>query len=429
MLSVRGSEFVLDGRPIRLRSVGLGGWLNLEHFMLGLPGTDREIREAITSVYGAAAAARFWETYTQVYTAEEDLRYVRDLGLNSVRVPVHYQLFGGSEDELASSEAIRELDRLVATAERLGLLVILDLHSAPGGQNPDWHCDNATGEPAFWRNEAHQTQVVELWTRVARHFRDSPVIGGYDVINEPCYFDDELDTVLVAFYERCIRAIREVDPEHVVFLEGNTYARDFSMFERNLDDQTAYSFHYYPFLQLPGELGSGDVAGRLRASIERDTTLVHLLRGLKRPVWCGETGHRRDLVGTVSMVGSFLGLLEQLGVSWALWPLKDARGMGLLSPRGQSAWMTLTHEVTGGWSFWDGLPTDSVQASVAEADRTLFYRRLAAATSTANRELRERLAGVPFETFLRAVHDFAFAACEPFPELLDAVRAGWRGLG
>ena len=48
-----GTEFVLDGQPIRLRGYTLGTWMNLEHFMVGLPGTHTMIRRAF-----AARAAR-----------------------------------------------------------------------------------------------------------------------------------------------------------------------------------------------------------------------------------------------------------------------------------------------------------------------------------------------------------------------------------
>ena len=42
------------------------------------------------------------------------------------------------------------LDRAIALCRKYGLLAILDLHAAPGGQNPDWHSDNLRGESLFW---------------------------------------------------------------------------------------------------------------------------------------------------------------------------------------------------------------------------------------------------------------------------------------
>jgi hypothetical protein len=123
------------------------------------------------------------------------------------------------------------------------------------------------------------------------------------------------------------------------------------MFERNLDDQVAYSFHYYPFLQIPNDLGSTTVATRLRKSLFADVSLDHLRTNLTRPIWCGETGHPQHLSQSASAFDHFLRLLEGLDISWALWPLKDARAMGLLSPRKQSPWMQFVSRAAGDFNF------------------------------------------------------------------------------
>jgi endoglucanase len=421
-LQVQGSEFSFKGKPISLRGVGLGGWLNLEHFMIGIPGTETEIRSAIEQVYGSAAATQFWDVFFETYTAEADLRFVRELGLNSLRIPINFRRFATASGDFASSIAVRELDRVVAIAERLGLLVIFDLHSAPGGQNPDWHCDNATGKSEFWTNPDHRQKVTECWEQLATRYRDNTTVAGYDLINEPCYFDDALNAVLVDFYATCIVAIRRIDPHHVIFVEGNTYGRDFSMFERNLDDQVAYSFHYYPFLQIPNDLGSSNLPTRLQASLFGDVSLDHLRRTLKRPIWCGETGHPQHLLGSAPALETFLRLLEDLCIGWATWPLKDARAMGLLSPREQSPWMQFVRRTTVNWNFWDSLTEDSVAAANKESRRELFYERLAGATSEANARFKEQLRSIPFDVPCSALRSFAFDECEQQPELTAILR-------
>ncbi len=422
MLQVDGQQFVLRGQPIRLRGVGLGGWLNLEHFMLGLPGTESEIRTAVEAAHGREAAERFWATYYSVYIDEADLRFVRELGLNSIRVPINYRLLGDGAGDLSASTAVRELDRVLAMAKRLELLVVIDLHAVPGGQNPDWHCDNATGDYGFWKHQRHRVAVVKLWRALASRYCGDTTIAGYDLVNEPCYFDARLDSVLVAFYEECIAAIREVDPHHVIFIEGNTYARDFAMFERNLDDQVAYSFHYYPFLQLPDDLRHPHVAAKLRDGLFRDVSMTHLLDRLRRPVWCGETGHPQHHPESVPALGLFLGLLEELGISWSTWPLKDARAMGLLCPQADSAWMRLVGDVTDRWSFWNAFDQDSLRAAREHHDRLVYYRELAQHTSQANLRFRERLGSIHPGDFAAALESFAHPRCEVQTGLVDVIR-------
>jgi endoglucanase len=421
-LQVQGSEFSYRGKPISLRGVGLGGWLNIEHFMLGIPGTETEIRSAIEEVYGQAAAEHFWNVFFESYTSEADLRFVRELGLNTLRIPINIRHSATASGNFSTSVAVRELDRVVAMAEHWGLLVVFDLHSAPGGQNPDWHCDNATGKSGFWTNSDCRHQVIEFWEQLATRYRDNTTVAGYDLINEPCFFDGALNTVLVDFYATCIRAIRRIDPHHVIFVEGNTYGRDFSMFERNLDDQVAYSFHYYPFLQIPNDLGSPNLVARLEQSLFGDVSLEHLRRTLKRPIWCGETGHPQHLRASVSALETFLRLLGDLGIGWALWPLKDARAMGILSPSEQSPWMQFVRRTTNGWNFWDSLTEDSVASANRESRREAFYERLASATSEANARFKENLRGIPFDVPFSALRSFGFGECERQSEMTALVR-------
>ena len=39
-------------------------------------------------------------------------------------------------------EGFKHLDRVIDLCAKHGIYTILDLHTAPGGQNPDWHSDN-----------------------------------------------------------------------------------------------------------------------------------------------------------------------------------------------------------------------------------------------------------------------------------------------
>ncbi len=422
-LRVHGNQFVLRGRPIRLRGIGLGNWLNLEHFMLGIPGTESEIRAAIETIYGPTSAQRFWDSYCSTYTADADLEFVRALGLNSLRIPINFSRFGLEDDNVAIESTLQELDRALAIATQCGLLVIIDLHAAPGGQNPDWHCDNATGAAGFWQNDGHRNRVVRFWERLASYYCDNTTVAGYDLLNEPCFLDDANGSVLVGFYEACIAAIRRVDPHHIIFIEGNRYARDFSMFQRNLDDQIAYSLHYYPFLQIPNELRAPNAAVTLRERLFAETSLAQLVNDLQKPIWCGETGHALHLSDSAPVLLQFLGMLEELNVSWALWPLKDARAMGLLTPKHDSPWMSLTRSASGNWSFWELFSRDSVLAASEHSDPLAYYRRLAELTSSAHARFRQRLSEVPFHVLHTALESFAFAACDRQATLIDIVRA------
>jgi hypothetical protein len=99
------------------------------------------------------------------------------------------------------------------------------------------------GSSGFWIHKDFQDRLVWLWTEIARHYKDNPWIAGYNPMNEPA---DPKGTGLVTFYDRVIDGIRSVDPNHMLFLDGNTYSIDFSAFPDDAKDRwpnTAYAIH------------------------------------------------------------------------------------------------------------------------------------------------------------------------------------------
>lgn len=61
---------------------------------------------------------------------------------------------------------------------------------------------------------------------VLQHFKSNPWVAGYNPINEPAVSDVRK---LISFYARAEKAIRKVDDKHILFLDGNTFAADFSV--------------------------------------------------------------------------------------------------------------------------------------------------------------------------------------------------------
>ena len=56
---VKGNEFIYQGQSIRFAGLGIGSWLNLEHFMLGIPTPEKQMKEAARMMeYEYAAALR-----------------------------------------------------------------------------------------------------------------------------------------------------------------------------------------------------------------------------------------------------------------------------------------------------------------------------------------------------------------------------------
>ncbi len=63
--------------------------------------------------------------------------------------------------------------------------------------------------------------MVHLWEGIAERYRGNPWVAGYNPINEPA---DAEGSTIGPFYRRLEAAIRAVDPEHILFLDGNRYS-------------------------------------------------------------------------------------------------------------------------------------------------------------------------------------------------------------
>jgi endoglucanase len=362
------------GQPLTLRGVNIGGWLLMEGFINGVPGNESAVRRRISAGLGADRADRFFDRFLHAWYAEEDARYVASLGFNCVRLPINYRHF---EDDLRPFElranAFDHLDRAVAINAANGLYSIIDLHAAQGWQNHSWHSDNPGRIPLLWEHRQFQDRVVWLWEELARHYRGERWVAGYNLLNEPA--DEVGGTRLAALYGRLAGAIQAIDPDHMLVLDGNTYASDFEGLGDPIPN-TLYAFHQYP---EPGRAGAGPYPGETggrawdRAAIESDfLRQTDWIRRQGLPLIVSEFGpvHGDDPAAVPSrlrVLWDQLSIYEQHGASWTIWTYKDVGVQGLMQIAPDSAWLRLlgpTIERTRrlGALYW-GVPPDVARAA------------------------------------------------------------------
>ncbi|MDR0285025.1 MAG: glycoside hydrolase family 5 protein, partial [Propionibacteriaceae bacterium] len=295
---------------------------------------------------GEAGYDRFFDRFDQGFFAEADAAYLASLGLNCVRLPFSYRRLEDDQHPFEILPAgLAIIDRAVELCKAAGLYVILDLHAVPGCQNQHWHSDNPTHRDAFWDHPHFQDRVVHLWQVLADRYRDEPAVAGYNPLNEPA---DPTGRRLAPFYDRVAAAIREADPRHTLFLDGNTYSTDFSMFTTPIDN-AVYTVHDYarpgmiPEARYPGETeGRFFDADRLRTVFEQRTAFQ---RATGTPVWVGEFGpqYTGDPVRDqerYQILRDQLDLYAEAGASWSLWTYKDVGLQGLRYAAASSPYLT-----------------------------------------------------------------------------------------
>lgn len=355
-VKVKKDKFYYKGKPILFTGLGIGSWLNMEHFMLGIPTPQKQIKEAFTECFGKERSCRFFEEFVSAFVGEEDFVFMKQLGINLIRVPFHYSLFlDDRETGQVKEEGFSYFDRLLALCTKYEIFLLPDLHAVPGGQNPDWHSDNQTGVSQFWQYKVFRQQMEEVWRSFAARYSEEPYLLGYDLLNEPYLMSEEKE-LLQEFYEDVTRAIRQADGNHIIFLEGDFFAMDISVIKEIQDEQTAITFHFYPTVWEP-DLCNENYPKEKRRKIfeERFYKIFSQMQVHKRPLLCGEAGYDiegRSLSQVMEMVEDTLELFKKYGVSWTLWSYKDACFMGLVYPKRNSLWMRFAEEIRQNWTHY-----------------------------------------------------------------------------
>lgn len=337
-----------NGTRVMLRGTSLGGWLCMENFTLGFPGTEAAFRAALLAVLGKAKYDHFFDRLQYYWFTDADAKYLRARGFNSLRVPFSYKhLEDDMNPRVLIGSGFKHIDRVVDICARNGIYTILDMHAVPGCQNPDWHSDNGTAYAAFWDFKDHQDRTVWLWERIAERYRDNAWVAGYNVLNEPC---DPQHVRLPAFYARVEVAIRAIDPRHILFLDGNTFAMEWRGFDTVLPN-TSYAIHDYSLMGFPaGPLytGTPEQKQKLRSQLFRKTEFH---RRLGTAVWNGEFGPTwapdgpdADEINAcrAALLAEQIRLYSETDMDWSIWIYKDTGHMGMIRSAPASAWDKLT---------------------------------------------------------------------------------------
>ena len=324
-IRIDGADLIApNGEKFFIRGTNLGNWLNPEGYMFGFNKTnsawmiDLMFRQAVSPDF----TAEFWRAFKDNYVTEADIDFIASTGANTIRVPFNYRLFT-DEDYMgltAAQDGFERIDRLVEWCRGKGVYLILDMHDAPGGQTGD-NIDDSYGYPWLMESEASQRLFVDIWRKIADHYKNETVILGYDLLNEPIapYFDnmEELNSKLAGVYRMATEAIREVDRNHIIILGGAQWNGNFQPLEDTLfDEGVMYSCHRY---------GGPTDADCIRGFIDfRDKT--------NRPMYMGEIGHNTD-----EWMAAFCQTMVENNIGYTFWPYKKITNscfVGIPAPEG-----------------------------------------------------------------------------------------------
>ncbi|WP_114437143.1 carbohydrate-binding protein [Marinilabilia salmonicolor] len=346
-------KYIYDGNGDEyiIRGLGTGNWMLQEGYMMktaDLGGTQHEFRARLEETIGVAKTDSFYNAWLQYHFTRADVDSMKAWGYNTVRVAMHYKWFTPPiEEEPVEGEitwrdkGFEMLDSLLVWCGDNQMYLILDLHGAPGGQGKDANIsDYDPGKPSLWESDLNKDKTVALWAKLAERYADEPWIGGYDLINETNWtFPEGNNSQMRNLFGRITEAIRMVDQNHIIFIEGNGFANDFSGLTPPWDDNMVYSFHKY---------WNYNTKGSIQWVLDlRDTYDI--------PIWLGETGENSNTWFT-----NLVHLCESNRIGWSWWPVKKS---GINNP--------LRVEVNEGYErlleYWKGEGSEMTEEEAFQA--------------------------------------------------------------
>ena len=69
-------------------------------FKFEVAKSPRQIFSAFDRLLGPERAAGFWTEFRDTYIARDDIRFIKSVGFNTVRIPLHYRLFMTDQGEI-----------------------------------------------------------------------------------------------------------------------------------------------------------------------------------------------------------------------------------------------------------------------------------------------------------------------------------------
>ncbi|WP_158798546.1 cellulase family glycosylhydrolase [Pedobacter sp. L105] len=315
---------IVDGKGdnVLLKGIGLGGWMLQEGYMLKINKESQQhrIRERLEELIGPQQTQEFYDLWLKNHTSKSDIDSLKAWGFNSVRLPMHYNLYTLPADQEPVpgkntwlDKGFALTDNLLAWCKANHLYLILDLHATPGGQGNDFNiADRDPSKPSLWDSEANQQKTIALWKKLAERYKNEPWIAGYDIINEPNYgfenpaadphgIKEQKNVPLRKLMVEITNAIRSVDNNHLIIIEGNAWGNNYNGILPTWDHNMALSFHKY-------------------WNLNDQASIAHIIKMRDQynvPAWLGETGENSNVWFTDA-----IRLFTENNIGWSWWPLK-----------------------------------------------------------------------------------------------------------
>ena len=151
---------------------------------------------------------------TDSFITKQDIKEIKKLGINCVRIPVYsYLLFRDGKLKKTEPELDR-VDKLVEKFGKAGIYSVLSLEYVPGFEDGREDSFLSQGRKGF----ALRNAAISMWLKIAAHYKDVPSVAAYDILDRGA-LGFECDDNAVNFYIRAVKALRNTGDSHIAILQ------------------------------------------------------------------------------------------------------------------------------------------------------------------------------------------------------------------
>jgi endoglucanase len=147
------------------------------------------------------------------YPTDAEISYFHGKGLKIVRIPFKWERIQPKVRGDLDPTNLENLDRCVATASRLGMVVLIDPHNY-GGRSVDGKNALVNIDPQLTNEDFN-----DFWIKLANHYKDNPLVW-FGLMNEPHKQTAAQDA---ATMQSAVNAIRGTGAKNRILVPGTSW--------------------------------------------------------------------------------------------------------------------------------------------------------------------------------------------------------------
>ena len=292
---------------------------------------------------------------------EEDFACLKSMGIEVIRLPVHFDLLMEPYDTGTIYDFVLEkLDQVCDWAEKYQIYLVIDDHSF----NTEEYDHNPPSAKIY------QEHLESVWSQIAYRYKDRSQYIIYEILNEP-KSHGEIATKWIKIQQNIINLIRTYDPTRDIVVTGADFSNIDGLVKMKpyKDSNLIYTFHFYephifthqgatwvgkemmdledlPFPydrnrlpKLKGNAKNSWVQDAIQNSYSTEGTVKYIDNRIKKAadwgkknnvrVWCGEIGAKTWINSTdrLAWINATREALNANNIPYCIWGLDGSDGL------------------------------------------------------------------------------------------------------